>query len=28
VAIEFFGGFNREPLTDKSLPLVLACQKP
>jgi 2-polyprenyl-3-methyl-5-hydroxy-6-metoxy-1,4-benzoquinol methylase len=28
VAIEFFGGFNREPLTDKSLPLVMACQKP
>jgi 2-polyprenyl-3-methyl-5-hydroxy-6-metoxy-1,4-benzoquinol methylase len=28
VAIEFFGSFNREPLTDKSLPLVVVCQKP
>ncbi len=27
-ALEFFGGFNREPLTDKSLPLVLSCCKP
>jgi len=26
-AIEFFGGFNREPLTPTSLPLVLTCQK-
>jgi SAM-dependent methyltransferase len=28
VAIEFFGSLNREPLTDKSLPLVVVCQKP
>jgi 2-polyprenyl-3-methyl-5-hydroxy-6-metoxy-1,4-benzoquinol methylase len=27
-SIEFFGGFNLEPLTDKNLPLVLSCQKP
>ena len=27
-AIEFFGGFNREPLTDSCLPLVVSCQKP
>ena len=26
-AIEFFGSFNREPLTSTSLPLVLTCQK-
>ena len=26
-AIEFFGSFNREPLTATSLPLVLTCQK-
>lgn len=26
-SIEFFGGFNREPLSAKSLPLVLSCQK-
>lgn len=26
--LEFFSGFNREPLTDKSLPLVLSCLKP
>jgi len=26
-AIEFFGSFNREPLTSTSLPLVLSCQK-
>jgi glycine/sarcosine N-methyltransferase len=25
--IEYFGGFNREPLTAKSLPLVLTCMK-
>ena len=28
IGIEFFGSFNREPLTEKSLPLVLVCQKP
>ena len=27
-ALEFFGGFNREPLADKSLTLVLSCRKP
>ena len=27
-AIEFFGGFNREPLTNSSLPLVVSCLKP
>jgi len=26
-AIEFFGSFNREPITATSLPLVLTCQK-
>ena len=26
-AIQFFGNFNREPLTASSLPLVLTCQK-
>lgn len=26
-SIEFFGSFNREPLTSTSLPLVLSCQK-
>lgn len=26
-SIEFFGGFNREPLTENSLPLVLSCTK-
>ena len=26
-SIEFFGNFNREPLTANSLPLVLTCQK-
>jgi SAM-dependent methyltransferase len=26
-AIEFFGSFNREPITTASLPLVLSCQK-
>lgn len=26
-AIEFFGSFNREPITAASLPLVLSCQK-
>ena len=26
-AIEFFGSFNREPLTENSLPLILSCQK-
>lgn len=28
MGIEFFGSFNRESLTEKSLPLVLVCQKP
>lgn len=28
IGIEFFGSFNREPLTEKSLPLVLVCKKP
>jgi len=27
INIEFFGSFNREPLTANSLPLVLTCQK-
>lgn len=27
-SLEFFGGFNREPLTDTCLPLVLSCTKP
>jgi len=26
-SIEFFGNFNREPLTASSLPLILSCQK-
>ncbi len=26
-SIEFFGNFNREPLTTNSLPLILTCQK-